>query len=447
MPDRLPPGPYRHLRLSDGTDVPYYIIPFDKQGRCEGPESRKHLIESAKTQGYTDVFFFSHGWNNDWAAATQRYEDFIEGYMEMRRKHSLPVPAGYKPLLVGIFWPSTALVFKEDEVGPDIAGDAGDNPEAMDAAVAEERQQVREVAEALPPDADVERFYELSQKEALDEEEALELARILAPLYRTKADELDGEPEPKAEEILEVWQAAAAPPPDFTDFGTAGGGGDDGPQAAGLMDVFRKLDPRGVIRLFTVWQMKDRAGVVGARGAGPLLRDLLQASPARVHLVGHSYGAKVVLSAVAAADLPRKVESILLLQPAVSHLCFADKVPGTDRPGGYRRVLDRVNKPVLSTFSAHDFPLTRVFHVAVRRAGDLGEVQIAADEPPSKYAALGGFGPRKAGEKLIDILDRPQKYDLQGARVFGVKGTRTIAGHGDISNESTWWALYNLASG
>lgn len=450
MPDRLPPGPYRHLRLSDGTDVPYYVIPFDKQGRCEGPETRRHLIESAKREGYTDLFLFSHGWNNDWTVATERYEDFIRGYMGMRQKHSLPMPPGYRPLLVGIFWPSTALVFKEGEVGPDIAGD---DPEVMDAAVAEERQEVREAAEALPPEADVERFYELAQKEALTEEEALELARILAPLYRTGNDELGADGSSSAEEILAVWKEASPPEQDFSDpgdFGTVGGGTAGGPQAAGFGDALRRLDPRQAIRLFTVWQMKDRAGVVGARGVSPLLRDLLAATSekTRVHLIGHSYGGKVVLSAVAAADLPRNVESILLLQPAVSHLCFARKVPTTDRPGGYRVVLDRVNRPVLATFSAHDVPLTKVFHLAVRRAGDLGEAQIAADEPPSRYAALGGFGPREAGEKLIDVLDRPQKYDLAGGpRVYGVRATRTISGHGDISNESTWWALYNLASG
>jgi hypothetical protein len=444
MPTSLPPGPYRHIRLSDGTDVPYYIIPFDKQGRCEGPETRKHLLETARTGGFTDVFLFSHGWNNDWTAATGRYEDFIQGYMKMRQEHSLPVPAGYKPLLVGIFWPSTALVFTEDETGPGIAG--GD-PAAIDAAVGEERQEIREIAEALAPER-VERFYELAQMEALSEEEGLELAGILQTLYRV-SDEVDTAGEPTAQEILEAWKAAAAPAQDFSDpanFGTVGGDA-GGPQAAGFGDVLRKLDPRQVVRVATVWQMKDRAGGVGARGVGPLLRDLLQATPARVHLIGHSYGGKVVLSAVASAELPRKVDSILLLEPAVSHLCFAEKVPSTDRPGGYRPVLDRINKPILSTFSAHDVPLTRIFHLAVRRAGDLGEAQIAGDgEPPSNFAALGGFGPRKAGEKLIDIQDLPQRYDLTGARVYGLRATRTISGHGDISNPSTWWALYNLAS-
>ena len=82
----------------------------------------------------------------------------------------------------------------------------------------------------------------------------------------------------------------------------------------------------------------------------------------------------------------------------------------------------------------------------MRRKDDLGEMRIAG-EPPSKYAALGGFGPRHSGEALVDILDVNQPYQLnQGARVVGLRGTRTIAGHGDISNELTWWALYTLVS-
>ncbi len=472
MPMRLPAGPYRKIRLSDGTEIPYYIVPFDKRGICEGPETRKHLLECAHSGGFTDIFLFAHGWNNDWSMATGRYEAFIDGYMKLRQEHALPVPAGYRPLLVGIFWPSTALVFGAAETGPEIAAE---DPAAIDAAVSAGRQEVAEIAAALLPER-VARFYELVQKDALTDEEGLEMATILQPLYnsssagladpvnpanaalaaRPASDEVEGSGgpgEPTPLEILGAWKAAAAPPEDFsdpTDFGTAGGGA-SGPRAAGIGDLLRGLDPRQVIRVATVWQMKDRAGVVGAGGVGPLLRDLLDASSGRIHLIGHSYGAKVVLSAAASAALPRKVDSILLLQPAVSHLCFAAKVPGSGRPGGYRQVLDRVEKPILSTFSARDFPLTRIFHLAVRRAGDLGEAaRIAAagePEPPSRFAALGGFGPRGAGEQLIDIQDLPQRYDLaSGTRVYGLRATRTISGHGDINNASTWWALYNLAS-
>jgi hypothetical protein len=445
MPDRLPPGPYRTMRLNDGTEIPYYIIPFDKKGRCDAPETRADLIAKVREGNYTDVFLFSHGWNNDWTVATKRYEDFITGFMEMRRKHNLKVPVPYRPLLVGIFWPSTALTFGATEEGLAMAAD---DPAATDRAVAEERQAIQDLADQLP-DAGVERFYALTQKESLNADEALELATIVQPLYDTSQDEVAPGAAPEPTQIVAAW-TSSAPEDNLHDFGTAGGVGaaEEVAVAGGIGNFFKKLDPRPVVRMLTVWQMKDRAGTVGTKGVGLLLRDLLSAGNARLHLIGHSYGAKVMLSAIVADELPRPVRSLLLLQPAVSHLSFAEKVPDTDRPGGYRKVLDRVERPIFTTFSAHDAPLTKIFHLAVRREGDLGELVVAgAGDPPSVYAALGGYGPREAKEKLIDIQDVNQLYELDAAtRIFGLRGTRTISGHGDISNESTWWALYTLAS-
>jgi pimeloyl-ACP methyl ester carboxylesterase len=218
--------------------------------------------------------------------------------------------------------------------------------------------------------------------------------------------------------------------------------------AAGLSDFARRFSPRDILRTLTVWQMKDRAGTVGAYGVAPLLVDLLANSSARLHLIGHSYGSKVVLSAICSPDkLPRNVRSILLLQPAVSHLCFAASIPGTHRPGGYRKALERVDNPIVATFSANDVPLTKTFHLFLRRQSDLGDPAIAAGEPPSDYAALGGFGPRLSGEKLIDVRDVTDSYEpdfASGHRLYGIRATRTILGHGDISNESIWWALYDL---
>lgn len=447
MTDRLLPGPYRRLRLDDGSEFPYYIIPFDKRGVCDGPQTRQHLIDSVRAGSYSDIFLFSHGWNNDWTVATKRYEEFINGYMAMRRQHNLPLPANYRPLLVGIFWPSTAMVFGEGEQGPQIAGA---DPAAVDARIAEERREIAELAAELPAEK-AGRFYELTQKSALTAAEALELADIAKVFYHDRDEELQLQSPITAKEIVTLW-AAATPETDedLDDFGLAGAGTAGGPQAAGLGDLLKKLDPRNIVRTLTVYQMKDRAGTVGALGVGPLLRELLAAGKARLHLIGHSYGGKVVLSATAfGPELPRKVESMLLLQPAVSHLCFAESIPANGLPGGYRPALARVNKPILTTFSAHDFPLTKTFHLALRREDDLGEAKIAAGgDPPSKYAALGGFGPRHAGEQLLDIQDPGQPYQLGAAGwVLGLRGTRTIKGHGDISNPSTWWALYSLASG
>jgi len=449
MSDRLPVGPYRRISFGENASFPYYLIPFDKQGRCEGPETRRHLLDNA--QQHSDIFLFSHGWNNDWKYATDRYEDFIHGFMKMRREHTLPVPSEYAPLLVGIFWPSLILV-KDSEQAPKFAGDTID-----DFSVAEERQTIREIAETLPDNV-VERFYSLTQKDHLDATEAKELAVILQRKFRSSTEDPTKQNAPDPEEIVRIWQEMNTTKEetkketlDFADFGTPGPGGATAttPQAASFFgDLVKSVLPRDAIRTATAWKMKDRAGTIGATGVSSLLLELLRRTSARIHLIGHSYGGKVVLSALCAPqDLPRPVTSVLLLQPAVNHLCFANKVPGTNRPGGYAATLSRVERPIFSTFSANDMPLTKTFHLGLRREEDFGEVRIAADgEPPSRYAALGGFGPREAGQRLIDIQLPPNVYTFAdpAVRIYGLRGNNTISGHGDISNPSTWWALYNL---
>ncbi len=218
------------------------------------------------------------------------------------------------------------------------------------------------------------------------------------------------------------------------------------------MDQF--LDPRLAIRGLTVYQMKDRAGKVGAHGVGPLLRELLTGTDARLHGVGHSYGCRVLLSAICFGDRwPRPLHSLLLLQGAISHLCFASNVNGVEHPGGYRPALDRVALPILCTFSQNDAPLHRFFHLILRRGKDLGEIQIAADAaPPSRFAALGGYGPRDSGETLVDVLDAAaidggKRYDVTRLiPVIGIDATQTIGGHSDVNNLSTWWMLYNLVA-
>jgi hypothetical protein len=448
---QLPIGPYRTVRTAEDTVVPWYVIPFDENGVCTGPRTRDELVQRAHSGAFTDIVVFGHGWNNDWRQATGRYQDFFDGYVRMRTERGLPMPAGFTPLLVGIFWPSKLLVADEDRA-PGFAGDTDDADlpdEVRDGLVADERSDVAELARAVDPDRRP-RLFELAQQDSLAEEEALELAKILAPLYATDLGETAEQEPPTPAEVAASWQVPrrrrrSADPAEFDTRTPAAGGAE--PQAAGLLDF---LKPREIVRGASVWLMKDRAGRVGARGVAPLLVQLL-GSAARVHVVGHSFGAKVMLSAIAApAALPATVHSALLLEPAVSHLCFAADADGKGHPGGYRDILDRVGQPILSTFSGHDVPLTRLFHVALRRAGDLGEADIAADEPPSRYAALGGFGPRPLGAdaEVVEILDPPTRYrlDAGGLQVVGVDGTRTIPSHGEVSNPSTWWMLYDLMS-
>jgi hypothetical protein len=447
MPQPLPPGPYERYPLPDGSQLSMYVIPFDKEGRCEAPRTRDALLEDVRTGGYTDVYLFSHGWNNDWLVATNRYRHFRNGYIQMRVENALPMNRSYRPLLVGVYWPGVVLT-TAGERPPQMAG-AGDTA-VMDEEVEDYQGAVRGLAARVPGDR-VERFYDLAQRESLTEAEAAELAELVAPLYRTD-DDVEWSQQPAPADVLEAWRTqreGAGGEEDLDDFGTVDGGAGGGPQAAGGIFGF---DPRVIVRVATVWQMKDRAGVVGRQGVGPMLNGIRQRTDARLHLIGHSYGCKVLMSAMLAADAldAQPADSLLLLQPAVNHLCFADRVPEMDVPGGYHSVLDRVRQPVLTTYSAHDAALTKFFHVALRRSGDRGELRAAADGPPSVFAALGGYGPRAVRYATVEVRDVKQPYPelrAPGApRVLAVNGTRTISGHGDISNPSTWWALYEQVS-
>ena len=67
---------------------------------------------------------------------------------------------------------------------------------------------------------------------------------------------------------------------------------------------------------------------------------------------------------------------------------------------------------------------------------------------PSKYAALGGFGPDGCRDGEYEIRDihpvgNPYTLTSQALRVIALRADNAIGGHGKISVPQTWWALYN----
>jgi hypothetical protein len=443
-------GAYRTFATPLGTEVPWYVIPFDEEGRCKAPVTRAHLVSALRTGGFSHVFVFSHGWNNNWADAVTSYEGFISGFSEMSKRQGLSTNPAYKPLLVGIFWPAISLVLPWERAPQFAAAGAAPLSADADRFADDHDRSVTEIASGLRAE-DVPKFYELASAQSLTDTQARELARLILPTL-PEGDE-GGTAPAGADDLVGAWKLAAARTPgtggatfdvdDEESFGTVGPVPGGAPQPASLLG---SLDPRNAIRMATVWKMKDRAGRVGATGVHELLRDVLGACDSAVHLVGHSYGAKVALSAIAAAALPRPVTSALLLQPAVSYLCFAADSDGEQHPGGYRVALDRVKQPVAATFSSRDVPLAHLFHLAVRRKSDIGEQRIAAG-PPNRFAALGGYGAgglaAAEGRVITPKLEGAPygEFTIPGVRVVSIQGTQQISGHGDISNPTTWWLL------
>src|SRR5205814_9900372 len=115
--------PFAAMKLGD-MSVPLWVVPLDEHGTCTGPETWMRLVDELKRGSYTDVFVFSHGWNNDFERAKDRYERFITGYHNLVRSNRLEQPLPYKPLLVGVYWPSIDLLLPWEEA-PQIAAGSG----------------------------------------------------------------------------------------------------------------------------------------------------------------------------------------------------------------------------------------------------------------------------------------------------------------------------------
>jgi hypothetical protein len=443
-------GPYQ----LPGVVTPSWLLRFDAQGTCLSPKTWQLLLDDLKTREPHHLILFSHGWNNDFDEAVALYAKFMRS-LEQLGDSGTPLPI----LFIGVIWPSSWL---PRHAGPVIAAAEADiephnfDPDSPDPAVA--------MLAAMQP-AERARVATLLRQPRLVGDEATELAAYVAAALSgngvQEGAEIAGAP--AAEDVLAavvtLTERDGAPPADPEDFGTIDAGvaypvASD-LQTAGLFPI----DPRQAIRVFSLYQMKDRAGRVGSSGVSALVRDILALPGHRLHGVGHSFGSKVLLSATCVgAAPPRALDSLLLLEPAISHLCFSAQVPGRSGPGGYRTALapGLVRQPIFSTHSAHDFPLHAIFHLALRRASDLGELGIAAaqngaGEPPSRYCALGGYGARGAGEVLINPLPRAgEAYALsQGHRLYCFDGTadRRIDGHGDVATEFTAWALLQQLRG
>lgn len=428
--------------------MPVWLVRFDEAGRCISPLTRDAAVEAVSAGGHRHVVFFAHGWNTDYDSAVGQYRAFLRAY----EGGPGTAPAPGSTLFLGVTWPS---VWLPGEAGPQMAGagdpDGGAEDKIMEAVALD--------LVATVPDGRAERAYELLDQPRLAAAEARELAELVAPAFHAGADELgDGSEALSTDDLLQAAAAmgrkegGAAANDDLDHIGTviAAPGG---PAPAGGL----AFDPRDIVRLFSLYRMKDRAGAVGARGVASLMRELLGRTKAKVHAVGHSFGCKVMLSALCSPDpLSRRLDSLLLLQPAISHLSFAETVPGRSGPGGYRAALDRVVAPILTTYSGRDWPLHGIFHLALRRAADLGDARIAGGEtaagaPPSRYAALGGYGPRGANERLIDPIPAAgEAYPpMDGARLIGLDGTRDrrIPSHGGVANAYTAWALHQQTAG
>jgi hypothetical protein len=364
---------------------------------------------------------------------------------------------------MGIIWPSKKFTEKDDIPGGAAAFDAGGEvteadlvrqlealkgigDEGDDRALEEAKGLVGRLEESAEARR---RFVELLRGELLPRDEARSDPESAAEL----PDELYEMP---GDELLEKLAEAPEEPVDFEAGGAAGGIGDFGGAgeveggAAGFGEFFGgiKEGAQNLLNLTTGYKMKNRAGLIGAGGVHDVLVRLRRETPdVRLHLAGHSFGARLLSAAAAGPDgaPPLEVDSLALIQGAFSHFSFSDRWdPPKDSPGFFRRVVTdpRVRGPMLVTHTKNDKSVGVGYALAFRLAGREAVAAAIGDENDI-YGGLGRNGALKVPEsRKAKLLAVGGDYGgFREGRPVNLNGDAFIMGHSGFVIPEVSYAL------
>lgn len=326
--------------------LPYAPVQFTKEGRVSDPSEVAALLSMLAGEQVTDLLVLAHGWNNDMADAQKLYARFLKAVAQVRASAAAADPLkDRRPGVLGVFWPSKK--FADKDLIPSGAASAGGTvpPAALRRQIAgldsllDDRAAsatLRKAEDLLPRLRDS----PAAQREFAD------LIRSLLPAPTAAEEDATAQLQKlSGDELMRRLSKPVMPSPAS---GAAGAGGATGlgsapGSAAGLGNFFSGITSaaRNLLNFTTYYVMKERAGTVGTKGLAPLLGQIRATSPdLRLHLVGHSFGGRLVsAAALGAPGQPGpKVQTLSLLQAAFSHYGFAHHWEGS-KDGFFRDVV------------------------------------------------------------------------------------------------------------
>jgi hypothetical protein len=420
----------------------YYEVTFDESGNVTADDGFAGAVRSG---GIEELFVFSHGWNNSRESAQQLYQRMFGELAGMLGKH-LPRSAA-----VGVFWPSLLFPGDDPAAAAPPASTSGDAP-ARKAPQITAQASGAELAAALAP-AFPDKLDQLNEIGTLLDTQPQDPAAL------TRFHELagglvttpnPGGPEDAGMEAVKTGNTAAV-------FGHAAAMSKmPANNAEGIFNPFSALwnGAREVLRTLSYYEMKNRAGVIGKQGLGPLLAGLSMPNGQRPreHLMGHSFGARLVASSL--AGLPDSmtgtvspVKSLMLVQGAFSHFAFADHLPmDPTTVGALATVKDRVDGPLLATHSLADRAVGWWYPTASMLSHSNSE---SATDLTYEWGGMGHDGYQQDG--VTDFVLQPQgtPYSFETGSFYRLDSNGVIraiqspfsGAHSDIVHPEVAWAV------
>src|SRR4030095_6033688 len=414
--------------MNNIAGISYAVARFDKDGAALNNQ------EVTLPEGTTDVIVASHGWNNTQEQAEQLYTELFTNFAAVASDQL----QNKKIAIVGVIWPSKRFTDVVDAaVAEQTRGGGagfGSNSTAADETIKAKLDVI-----ATMFDKKAAKKITAAKNQIGKLESDLAARRKFVDELRSLLDESAAHEEDNSVLFFKLdgsvmLEKLKMPTPLVSSGGGGGGGaaslgahGASTPAggAAGLGDIFSGIKS-GAIRFLNYlayYEMKKRAGTVGQQGVGPML-DRLADKVQRIHLVGHSFGCRVV-SAAAATSATDKLQSMSLLQAAFSHNSFSKSMNGF-----FRSVVEnhRIKGPIVVTYTPHDRAVGSAYAVASRLAGT---VASALGDANDKFGGLGRNGTQKMepGEVVqgVDrLLEVGGSYSWQSGRFHNLEGSKYI---------------------
>ncbi len=149
----------------------------------------------------------------------------------------------------------------------------------------------------------------------------------------------------------------------------------------------------------------------------------------RLHLVGHSFGARLISAAVNFAPTTVNVESMTLLQGAFSHNAYRETFEG--QPGAFPRVIGRPLGPLAVTHTFNDKAVTLAYSLASRLANQIAN---GIGDPGDPFGAMGANGPQGMTSGTFAPPATDTQFLPRRGKVNTFRADAYVSGHNDVCN-------------
>jgi hypothetical protein len=413
-------------------EFPYVSIQFTKEGKVFLPKGSEALHMMLHDGKITDLLVLAHGWNNNMVEAQKLYRDIMRCTRAVLNTPFGKTHEERRFGVLGILWPSKKFT--------DLAQIPGGSAALANPLLESLKLQLEELRDWFDEEKSRSDFDKLIDDLPFFEDKTTRRSEFVKTIQsllpstfgQDTHDTTDTAPLKTLSPETIIERLSLLIP--LTEEGTVQAV-DTGQATGGFGETVLNA-ARNLLNLFTYYQMKERASVIGFSGVATTLREVRSAFPqVRQHLLGHSFGARLLTAATMgqSEEISIKPESLFLVQAAFSHYGFSKEYE-LGKSGFFRDVIERnlVSGPILITHTRADLGVGLAYPMASILSGVTASM---LGDKNDRYGGLGSNGAQKTPEAEDRVLEKVGiPYNFEQGKIYNLCADGVIRGHTDIAH-------------